>query len=399
MLAACGQSGPASTTAPPATSTTAPTTAATTTAVPAPTTAPAATTTTAPPLTAADLRIQPQEVVQGLDRPDWVGAPPGDDRLFVIEQHKGRIRIVRNGKLLAEPFLTLPDDVSQGDEQGLLGLAFHPGFAQNGRFVVDYTNADGNTRIVEFTAPHGGDRADPASGRVLLSIDQPYANHNGGNVVFGPDGDLWIGMGDGGSAGDPQNRAQNPDELLGKLLRIDVDHTAGGKPYAIPAGNPYAHGGGAPEVLALGLRNPWRFSFGAGGRLWIGDVGQDRTEEVDRVQWSEVAGDNFGWRLFEGGHPYEDGASEPARYVGPVATYDHVDGNCSITGGVEVRGVYLFADYCSGRFWAVPAEGGQAVDITDRMSTAVASPVSFGVAEGEVYVASLDGSVYLLRLS
>jgi glucose/arabinose dehydrogenase len=401
LLAACGGGGGAGSTAgPPATSaaTQATTAPAATATAPSATTAPGAAT-AASPLGVADLKVRPVEVVHGLDRPDWVGSPPGDDRLFVIEQHEGRIRVVRDGKLLAEPFLTLPGRVSTGDEQGLLGLAFDPGFAQNGRFVVDYTNADGTTRIVEFTAPGAGDRADPASGRVLLSIDQPYENHNGGDVVFGPDGNLWIGMGDGGSAGDPQNRAQNPDELLGKLLRIDVHHPSGGRPYGIPPTNPYANGGGEPEVVAIGLRNPWRFSFGADGRLWIGDVGQNQTEEVDRVQWSQVAGDNFGWRLFEGNHAYETGAAEPPRYVGPVATYDHVDGNCSITGGVEVRGVYVYADYCSGRFWAVSAEGGPAVEITQRMSRPVASPVSFGVANGEVYVASLDGTVYVLRLS
>jgi glucose/arabinose dehydrogenase len=400
VLAACGGSGGAgSSTAPLATSTAAATATAATRTAPSPSTTAPTTTAAAPPLTAAELKVAPVEVVSGLDRPDWVGAPRGDDRLFVIEQHKGRIRVIRDGKLLAQPFLALPDDVAQGDEQGLLGLAFDPGFAQNGRFVVDYTNADGNTRIVEFTAPGAGDRADPKSGRVLLSIDQPYENHNGGNVVFGPDGNLWIGMGDGGSAGDPQNRAQNPDALLGKLLRIDLRRSAGGKPYAIPPDNPYANGGGAPEAFAIGLRNAWRFAFGADGRLWIGDVGQNQTEEVDRVQWSQAAGDNFGWRLYEGNHPYEGAASEPPHYVGPVATYDHVDGNCSITGGVEVRGVYLYADYCSGRFWAVPAEGGPAVEITDRLERPITSPVSFGVAQGEVYVASLDGAVYLLRLS
>jgi glucose/arabinose dehydrogenase len=221
-------------------------------------------------------------------------AGDGSGRLFVVEQ-AGRIRIVESGAVLEPPFLDLKNLVKSGGERGLLGLAFHPDFATNRRFFVDYTREpDGATVIAEHHAgTDSANRADPL-GRVLLTVAQPFSNHNGGMLAFGPDGDLYIGLGDGGSGGDPGNRAQNPNELLGKILRIDVD---GARPYAIPPLNPFANGGGRPEIYALGLRNPWRFAFDrADGRLLAGDVGQNRVEEVDVI----ARGGNYGWPILEG---------------------------------------------------------------------------------------------------
>jgi glucose/arabinose dehydrogenase len=273
-------------------------------------------------------------------------------RLFIVEQ-PGTIRILEQGRLLEVPFLDIKERILFRGEQGLLGLAFHPEYRRNGRFFVNYTRKDdGATVIAEY---HQSDQADHAGReeRVLLLIPQPYANHNGGMIAFGPDGYLYIGMGDGGSRGDPQNRAQNKDELLGKLLRIDVN---GRVPYGIPEDNPYVRGEERPEVFAKGLRNPWRFSFDREtGDLWLADVGQDKWEEVNIVR----KGGNYGWRVMEGFHCYD--IQETCRkdsYIPPLLEYDHQGGRCSITGGYvyrgrsvsELAGVYLYGDYCSGKF-------------------------------------------------
>ncbi|HLY35323.1 MAG TPA: PQQ-dependent sugar dehydrogenase, partial [Candidatus Limnocylindria bacterium] len=289
-----------------------------------------------------------------------------------------------------------------GGERGLLGLAFHPGFPDPPRIFVDYTRQpDGATVISELQATAG--RADPASERILLVIPQPYANHNGGQLAFGPDGGLYIGMGDGGSGGDPHGNGQNTHALLGKILRIDVDGPhAPGKAYAIPDDNPFAPdgarpGAGAPEVWAYGLRNPWRFSFDpANGDLYIGDVGQSAWEEIDRQPGGSQAGQNYGWNVMEGMHCYADGC-DPRPYVKPIAEYGH-DQGCAVTGGYVYRGgaqpsldgAYLFGDYCSGTVFTLQLNGG-AISVKAILSTGKQIS-SFGVGEdGELYLADLGG--------
>jgi len=332
-------------------------------------------------------------VAQGLSSPVHVAAPAGDERLFIVEQ-PGRVRVLR-GRALST-FLDirrLVDDSSS--EMGLLSIAFHPEFAENSRFYVDYTGQGPNgmeTRIVEYRARGGV--ALPGSARVLLRIPQPYANHNGGQLAFGPDGFLYVGMGDGGSGGDPENRAQNSDALLGKILRIDVDARTGGRPYGIPRTNPYRTGGGRPEIWAIGLRNPWRFSFDrTTGDLWVGDVGQSAVEEVDRVRKGRGGLLNFGWDAWEGRGRHEQKPT-PGRLVWPVHQYGH-DQGCSITGGFVYRGAlapslkgrYVYADYCQSWIRSVrPTASG-----TTRATThqAVGGITSFGEdGRGELYVAS-----------
>ncbi len=341
----------------------------------------------------AEPGIELQLVADGLAQPLFVThAGDGSGRLFVVEQG-GRILVLEDGALLEEPFLDLDDQVQSGSERGLLGLAFDPDFATSGRFFVDYTRApDGATVIAEFHASAASpNRADP-DGRVLLTVDQPFANHNGGMLAFGPDGDLYIGLGDGGSAGDPGERAQNPDELLGKILRIDVDH---GRPYAIPPDNPFAEGGGRPEIYALGLRNPWRFSFDRkDGRLLAGDVGQNRIEEIDIVG----RGGNYGWPLMEGRSCYRPATGcARSELKLPIAQYQHRQGRCSITGGYVYRGTalpqlvgtYLSGDYCSGEIFGL-RQGRNPVLLDTRLQIA-----SFGEdAAGELYMVDLGGAVY-----
>jgi glucose/arabinose dehydrogenase len=290
----------------------------------------------------------------------------GDDsgRLFVAQQG-GQIRIVRNGKLVGQPFLDIADRITTGGERGLLGVAFHPGYPADPRVFVDYTDKNGDTRVSAFRVdPANPDRLDPASERRLLFVKQPYPNHNGGALVFGPDGDLYISLGDGGSGGDPQGNGQSLKTLLGKILRINVDRTNGALPYAIPPDNPYATAtdGRKPEIWLWGLRNPWRMSFDRlTGDLWIGDVGQDRWEEVDVQRAGAPAGTNFGWNRMEANHCYLPRTD--CRATGltlPVAEYGH-DQGCTVIGGDVYRGTgqpalyggYLFADYCTGRVWAI----------------------------------------------
>ena len=340
-----------------------------------------------------------ETVATGLESPVHLTSPPTDPRLFIVEQ-RGRIRIVENGRLLPEPFLDITDRVRSGGERGLLSVAFHPRYAQNGWFFVDYTDRNGNTHIERYSVTRDPDRADPASAKLLLEIDQPYANHNGGLVTFGPDGMLWIGMGDGGSGGDPHRNGQNRSALLAKLLRIDVDH---GDPYAIPPDNPYAHGGGRPEIWAIGLRNPWRFSFDrASGLLYIADVGQDRWEEID-VAPMRTAGLDYGWNVMEGRHPFsrETPGGAPANRIVPAYEYGHSAG-CSVTGGFVYRGrripsivgLYFFADYCEGWVASLRYDGHQAVDVRRWDLGERRDITSFGEdAAGELYVLSQDGQV------
>jgi glucose/arabinose dehydrogenase len=335
-----------------------------------------------------------QVVAGGFDAPLYVTAAPGQPgRLFVVEQ-AGVVRLAQaDGSVRAEPFLDLTDRVGSGSsEQGLLGLAFHPGFADNDVAVVSYTDQAGDSVLSRLRMLADGSGLDPASEEVLLQVDQPFANHNGGHVLFGPDGFLYAGFGDGGMAGDPYVNGRNRQTLLGDLLRIEVGASG---PYGIPADNPYADGsGGRPEVWASGLRNPWRFHFDrVTGDLWIADVGQNLYEEVN-VQPAGQGGLDYGWNLYEGSHHFPSLAPVLAPVPGftfPVAEYDHNDGRCSVTGGPvyrgsrlpELVGATLYADYCSGTVWRLDGAGA-----TPQVLLETGFPVSsFGEdAEGEVYV-------------
>ena len=342
-------------------------------------------------------------VVSGLRSPlDLQSVREDRERVYVVEQG-GRIRVVRNGQLQAAAFLDVSDRISSGGERGLLGLAFHPRFAQNRRFFVNYTDPRGDTRISEFLAA-SADAADASTERVLVRAAQPFSNHNGGGLAFGSDGYLYIGLGDGGSGGDPLGNGQRLDTLLGKMLRIDVDGVA---PYAVPADNPFRSIPGAqPEIWAFGLRNPFRFSFDrATGDLYVGDVGQNAVEEVD-FAGPRVGGQNYGWNLTEGSACYSPSSGcNKAGITMPVYEYDHSQG-CSITGGVVYRGcrmpdlagTYFFGDYCRGFVRSFRSAGGQATDVRQWSLTGINSVSSFGLdADGEVYVVDYDGEVYRLE--
>ena len=347
----------------------------------------------------SEIRLIPV-VTTGLEKPLFLThSGDGSGRLLVVEQG-GKIKTIEGGKLLPVPFLDLADRVLAGGERGLLGLAFHPDYRHNGRFFVNYTRKDdGATVLAEFRSS-GAAAATGQEEQVLMVVPQPFANHNGGMVAFGPDGYLYIGRGDGGSAGDPGNRAQNPQELLGKILRIDVDR---GEPYGIPSDNPYVKDGGRSEVYAIGMRNPWRFSFDReNGDLWVADVGQHKWEEIDRV----VRGGNYGWRVMEGRHCYHPTTScEVAGLIPPVAEYGHSEGRCSITGGYvyrgklspSLRGHYLFGDYCSGEVFGLKASE-RASDAGPEALLKTAFRISsFGEDEaGEVYLVDHGGGVYRL---
>ena len=354
---------------------------------------PSARLTAVPKGTAALVKLE--RVAGGLDSPLALEAAPGDrtGRLFVVERG-GRIRILRGGRVEPEPFLDLSKRVSRNhDERGLLGLAFHPDFARNRRFYVNFTDRGGDTRVIELKVdPDDPDRADPATERAIFSLDQPFANHNGGGIEVGRDGKLWIGTGDGGAAGDPKKAGQDRKQLLAKMLRVDVD-----------AARP------AVEIMQVGLRNPWRFSFDpATGDLYIGDVGQDRWEEIDVVPAGALRGANLGWSQMEGAHCYRKGCA-PARYLAPAVEYDHQTG-CSVTGGEvyrgkaipELDGVYFYADYCTAIVrsfrWARGAvyqhwNWKPVLDPEFVLSTIA----SFGTdGDGELYVVTLDGVIYKL---
>jgi len=341
----------------------------------------------------AQLTLGFEPVASGLHSPDGVThAGDGSGRLFILEQ-TGRILIHDGSRVLPSPFLDVSALVSCCGERGLLGLAFHPDYVTNGLFYVDYTNTAGDTVIARYHVSADANVADPSSAQILLTIPQPFANHNGGQLAFGPDGFLYIGMGDGGSGGDPGNRAQNLGELLGKILRIDVN---GAVPYAIPATNPFRSTPGArPEIWAYGLRNPWRFSFDRQkGDLFIADVGQDKWEEVDFQPATSAGGENYGWRLMEGTHCYNPSSGcNDGTLTLPILEYGHLPDNCSITGGYRYRGGrfpqlfgrYFYGDYCSGRIWN-GIQGGQTWSSTQLIDTALRI-TSFGEDEGgELYV-------------
>ena len=321
----------------------------------------------------------------------------GDERLFVVEK-SGKIKILnQNGSVNSTPFLDIEDRVStNANERGLLGLAFHPNYPENPFFFVNYTNNSGATTISKFSVSANQDIANDSE-TILLEINQPYANHNGGCINFGPDGNLYIGMGDGGSGGDPQNYSQNTESLLGKMLRINVNSGA----YSIPENNPYGD-----EIWSVGLRNPWKFSFDSlNGDLWIADVGQNEFEEINMVQ-NNPANINYGWRCYEGNEPYNLSGCPDEGLTFPVSTYSHYssgDFKCSITGGYVYRGnqisglngVYFFADYCSGEIGLLSKNENDEWDMSLAFPNINGSWVSFGEdINGELYIASINGGVY-----
>jgi glucose/arabinose dehydrogenase len=372
-----------------------------------------ATATPTPPAAAGDTESPTQRRrgvrlarVGTFDEPLYVTAPPGDRRRVFVVEKGGRIVVVRGGRKLRTPFLDLRGRVSTGSEQGLLSMAFAPDYASSGRFYVYFTDLNGDIRVIEYRRATA-DVADRGTARLVLFQDHPESNHNGGLVLFGPDGLLYIGLGDGGGGGDrhgARGNAQSLSTLLGKILRIDPA-PSGGRPYGIPDSNPFAGRPGARgEIYAYGLRNPWRFSFDRRtGDLSIGDVGQGDVEEIDFVRRGRGAGANFGWRPFEGRSRYTPGEDAPG-HVPPVIQRYHSGGNCSITGGVVVRdpglpalaGRYVFGDYCRGRIESARLSSGRARSVRrGRLRVDLLS--SFGEdARGRVYVTSLEGPVYRL---
>jgi glucose/arabinose dehydrogenase len=365
-----------------------------------PASSPATSPPTSPPTTpGGSLPSSGGEIVVGLeplaesfDQPVYVTAAPGDaSRLFVVEK-SGRVRVVAEGDVLETPFLDLTAEVSTGGEQGLLSIAFHPDYRENGRFYVNYTDDSGATRVVGFTAGETDrDRADMGSREDVLTVTQPYSNHNGGQLQFGPDRRLYVGMGDGGGAGDPEANAQDAGSLLGKLLRVTV-----GAPTP------------SPEVYASGLRNPWRFSFDREtGDLWIGDVGQGDVEEIDFLPAGRPAGANLGWNAYEGSRVFDEKAAASlgdADLVWPVAEYTHSIGD-SVTGGYVyrgsaipgLRGRYVFGDFSTGRVWSMAGPDATPEPLSGADGR-VEQLSSFGEdAEGELYLVSLGGTVYLVQ--
>ena len=336
------------------------------------------------------------------DNPVYVTAPPGDRRrVFVVEQ-SGRIRVLVGGKRRARPFLNLSGDIAFGGEQGLLSMAFAPDYATTRRFYVNFTDRNGDTRVQEFQRSRANpNRANRATRRPILFVSQPYPNHNGGLVLFGPDGYLYVGMGDGGAGGDPENRAQNLDSLLGKLLRIDPRPGSSRS----PSSNPFIGRAGRDEIYAYGLRNPWRFSFDRRtGDLYIGDVGQNAREEIDYARRGAASGRNYGWSCFEGRRRHDTSRNCP-NSTPPVLDYDRGGGECSVTGGVVVRdpnlpalrGRYVYGDYCTGVVRSFRIVNGRATG-DRRAGLNVPSLSSFGEdARGRVYATSLNGAVYRLR--
>ena len=325
----------------------------------------------------------PRQVVSGLSSPVFVGAPSNErGRLYVVEQG-GRIVLVEQGRRRSEPFLDIESLVLSGGEQGLLGLAFHPRYATNRRFYVQYTDRGGDTRVVEYRSD--GERGVPGSARPLFRSADPYGNHNGGMLAFAPNGRLFFTMGDGGSGGDPENRSQNPRSLFGKLLSINVD-TKGLK------------------IEALGLRNAWRFSFDrANNDLYIGDVGQGAIEEISYAPATSAGLENYGWDVYEGRSRFESKPLGPGKLVQPIAQYSHDGGHCSVTGGyvyrgsrAALRGRYIYGDYCSGVIWSFKAARGKATGLR-REKFKIEPLSSFGEdAAGELFGVSHSGTVYRL---
>ncbi len=360
-----------------------------------------------------DLRAQPiiqlQTWATGFVRPVDI-ASAGDERLFIVEQ-RGIIHILNaQGQRLPSPFLNIQSRVnSAASERGLLGLVFHPNYAENGYFYVNYTNTSGNTRISRFRVSASDPNvADPDSELILIGVNQPFSNHNAGDLNFGPDGYLYFGLGDGGSGGDPQNFGQNRQSFLGKMIRIDVNN---GSPYAIPATNPFINDPTTlDEIWAVGLRNPWRFSFDRlTGDMWIADVGQNAWEEIDFQPASSTGGMNYGWRCYEGNNAYNTSGCQPASaYTFPIHVYpNNFNNGCSVTGGFVYRGNefpdlyghYIYTDYCSGRIWSLTPNGSGGWTNRQLLQGATNNYVSFGEDDkGELYLAALaSGTILRVR--
>jgi glucose/arabinose dehydrogenase len=372
-----------------------------------PPTPPTDSTPTAPPTGQSDSAVSLglQQVASGLNFPVYLTAPPGDaSRLFILEKG-GTVRIVKEGALLPTPFLDLSGRVGTRNEQGLLGLAFDPDYASNGRFVVHYDDVSGNTVVSAFrVSAEDADRADPASEALLLSVQQPGPNHKGGQILFGPDRMLYIGLGDGGGSGDPNGMGQSLTDLLGNILRLDVSAGAG---YTVPPDNPFAGRADArPELWSVGLRNPWRFTIDpATGDTYIADVGEHDWEEVDVVTAAQGAGRgaNFGWNVMEGNHCFGGGQCDPSRFTLPVLEYSHSEG-CTVIGGFVYRGAaipalqgrYFYADYCKGWVRSFRLRDGAAVDLRAWPTLSPGGLVtSFGEdAAGELYLVSAEGLVF-----
>jgi glucose/arabinose dehydrogenase len=344
-----------------------------------------------------------RRVASGLSDPVDLKAAPGDrTRLFVVEQG-GRIRVLSNGQLVSTPFLDIGGRITSGGERGLLGLAFHPRYLENGRFFVNYTDLAGDTHIAEFRVSSNPDRADPATERTLLFVEQPFANHNGGGLTFGNDGMLYVGLGDGGSGGDPFGNGQNLATRLGKLLRLDVDRAG-----FVPPDNPFVSTpGAAPEIWAYGLRNPWRFAFDpVTGDLYIGDVGQNTLEEIDIGLGTRRGGENYGWNVMEGSSCFRAPTCNRTGLTLPVVDYGHGDGSCSVTGGVVYRGcrmpgyagTYFYGDFCSAFIRSFRWQAGAIVDhrdLTGSLGREIDAISSFGIdSDGEVYIVDYQGEVY-----
>ena len=332
------------------------------------------------------------EVAGDLERPVQLVGVPGDSRLFIAEQ-RGRIRVLADGQVRSELYLDIGDQLSGGNEQGLLGLAFHPDFQSNGYAYINYTNRAGDTRVVRYTERADGSSLDPTTLKEILFVEQPFGNHNAGQLLFGPDGMLYIPLGDGGSSGDPRGNGQNLDTLLGAILRIDVD---GGDPYAIPLDNPFVSGGGRPEIWAYGVRNPWRNDIDVeGGFIYVADVGQNEWEEVSVTALHE-AGVNYGWNTVEGPECFQNSGCDRTGIEDPVIWYGHGDG-CSITGGHVYRGeaipsltgTYFYSDHCSGWLRSFRYDAAQAAAVEQREWSIpnIGSVYSFGRdADGELYL-------------
>jgi glucose/arabinose dehydrogenase len=346
-----------------------------------------------------DFKLALQEIASGLSSPVYVAAPSSDARLFVVEQ-PGRIRLIENGQLLATPFLDISSRVSTGGERGMFSVAFHPQYRTNGFFYVYFTGPSGELRIERFTVSSNANQANPSSAKVILTVVHPRQNYNGGLALFGPDGMLYLGLGDGGGGGDPDLNGQNQTTLPGKILRIDVST---GDPYSIPSGNPFAgRTDASQEIWAMGLRNPWRFAFDqSAGTLYVADVGQGAREEVNVVTATRAAV-NYGWNVLEGSQCFVSPGCSVKGFELPILEYGHENGQCSITGGFvyrgaaipELAGTYFYADYCAG--WVKSFRyNGSASDKRDWSLGSIGFITSFGEdSNRELYLTSSNGRVF-----
>jgi len=351
-------------------------------------------------------QLQLQQIATGLSAPVGMYSA-GDHRLFILEQSQGDIEIIDTNGVYIGKFLDITGLISTGGERGLLGMAFHPDYESNGFFYINYTNLSGHTVVARYTVSANPNVANASSAQILLTVNQPFTNHNGGHLAFGPDGYLYIGLGDGGSSGDPGDRSQNPSLLLGKMLRIQV---GGGTTYTIPPDNPFVGVSGyAPEIWSLGLRNPWKFSFDRlTGDMWIGDVGQNQWEEINFEPAGHPGGINWGWRCYEGNASYNlAGCGTSSQYTFPVAVYAHAapQSFCSVTGGFVYRGNtypgmqghYLFCDYCNSDFYSLYPDGSGGFQSTMLLDAPGSNYTAFGEdAAGEVYVARANGVIFKL---